>query len=243
MRTGTSGIRLSKNHWETVVKAGAADGHGPPRHRELVGVAVTTRGADADVELDLERSWHVARSRKPVAVERPLPQRKYDRPRPAEVRMIIGRIPDVRVVLAKEEEIDERPVVRSSRHRASVPARKELPVVRDVEVVAQVESVVGFQRLQSLVDPPLVGRVEHQIDVVVPRYAAVVSVRAEKCSADHEVGDVPPVQLTQQSAQGEVQRTKIVLGHRRREDEIQIVDGISVNGHDGADSCYTKDRK
>ena len=112
-----------------------------------------------------------------------------------------------------------------------------------VEVVAQAQSIMGFQRHQSCIDQLLVRRVYHEIYVVVPRYAAMVSVRAEKCPTNHEVCNVQPVQLTQQSAQGEVQRTKISVGHRRREQEIQIVDEVPVNKEEDAYCHYSKSEK
>ena len=85
------------------------------------------------------------------------------------------------------------------------------------------------------IDEPFLGRVDHQVDVVVPRYAAVVTVRAQQCPAVHEVSNVQASEFGEQSGrQREVQRAEILVGARRRELEVEVDNEASVNDDDDA---------
>jgi len=79
------------------------------------------------------------------------------------------------VVLSEEQQIHEWSTERLQWHRSSVLELEKHPV-EVVEIVTQapVQSIVGLQYRQSRVDLLLVGCVQHQYQIVVPWYVAVV---------------------------------------------------------------------
>ena len=119
-------------------KAGAQDGNSAPRQRYFIAMAVRPRHADTCVAVeDRQGAPRVARRRNTETVERPRPQRKYDRPR--------RRVPDMRGVVGEEQQIDVRPAERLQRDRATVSQRVELPVIWAVQVADEVQPIVRLE--------------------------------------------------------------------------------------------------
>ena len=235
IKSGIRGSWPANHHWMAVSEGGTRNAYGPPGHRHVVNVTPATRDADAGVVVvDGDYSLQVARCWNVEVAERPLSQRKHGGSRPTLVAPPRRLVAQMGLIFEEEQQVYERPAERLQRYHASVLAWIDFPVVRTVKVAAQEQAVGGFQRRKWSPDQLLVGRVEHQIDVVVPRNSAVMSVRSEQGSAVHEVGDVEPVEYVQYGAQGPVQRAKIILGERWREQFVWVDGRIPMDSDDGA---------
>ena len=159
--------------------------------RPLGEMVVLQRAAQLQPEDAAEHVAGVARSEQAVRLEGPPLQREDDALRVADrVREQRRLIPDVRVVLGVERHVDERPAERPVEVADAVVLVVELPLAGRRQVAAGEEPVARAEFRQRVDETRLVGVVDHHVQVVVPRYEAVVPVGADQRAAEHEEGDV-----------------------------------------------------
>ena len=149
-------------------------------------MVVAARDALVDVELLPQKDPRVPRCRESHAGKRPSTQREHIRPGVGVAASVIGVFVRYQLaVLQVERQVDEGELPGYALDRCRV-AGEELPTV----LRRSVDNVGRRQRRKRGDHSLLVRGGHHQVDVVVPRNAAVVAVGADQCAPVHEVRQV-----------------------------------------------------